>query len=95
MPRKRSRQNKTEGEPPRQRLKREADLNSRLNAATVKSALEALLKDAHYFEEKRGKKAANGGKTVEEEALEEDRFVQLAVTLKQPPFKPKLRPYNM
>lgn len=95
MPRKRSSQSNLDGEPPRQRLKREADLKSRLSISTVKSAIEALLRDAQYFEQKHAKKAAKEGKSIDDDILDDGRFVYLAITLKQPPFKPRLRPYTM
>lgn len=96
MPRKRAHneaETASEG-PPQQKRKVSGppDLKSRLVDTTVRSGIEALLKDANDRERKRAKRASQKGKTVGD-LMASDVFVYLAVTLKEPPFKPKLRPY--
>lgn len=99
MPRKRSHQDgegTDSGVPPKQKpkLANPADWKSRLVDATVRSAVDAVLKDAKAQEKKRAELAASKGKMISD-LMTSDICVYVAVTLKEPPFKPKLRPYAM
>lgn len=99
MPRKRPHRDGEErdsGAPPQQKRKlaNPPDWKSRLVDATVLSAVEAVLKDANAREKKRAERAANKGKTISD-LMASEISVYLAVTLKEPPFKAKLRPYAM
>lgn len=72
---------------------RENDEVERLSESTVKSAVEALLKDHTKYERKRLRRAQTLGKAGA--LLDAESFVMLLVTLKQAPFKDKLRPDAM
>lgn len=99
MPRKRTHRDGEgidSGAPPQQKRKltNPPDWKSRLVDVTVRSAVEAILKDASLREKKRAKRASQKGKTISD-LMASEVFVYLGVTLKEPPFKPKLRPHPM
>lgn len=82
--------------PPQQKpkLANPPEYESRLVDATVRSAVEALLKDASAREKKRALRAAETGKSLAD-LMASEVFVYLGLTLKEPPAKSRLRPYSL
>lgn len=71
-----------------------SNASPRLADETLSTAINALLQDNDFHRRKKAKRAVAAGK-VRDELLDSDVFIFLVVTLKEIPFKDRLRPHAM